>query len=337
MKNQKNDGSLKSVGERGFLKRFLPQLSSLSSRSCVVPPGDDAVILKAPGNPVLSIDGLTEGTHFRLAWSRRVEGITRKPLGYWLGWKLLGCSLSDLAAMGGADHRWAMIYLGAPGHLSLKFLKDFYEGTKAAAAKWNCTLAGGDTVRAKDLSLVSAVGGDRDNGRYLTRSGAREGDMLCVAGPVGDASVGLRVLEKKIKLKADVASYFVRRFFEHQPLFKQAHVLSHDKGVSSLMDLSDSLGESIHLLCEASKKGAVFELNAIPASKKYRSLFGHDERLLAGGEDYGLLFTASRQALPRLRKKMTFAVIGAMTLPARGIQLFKRGKLSAMPRFFEHY
>ena len=57
---------------------------------------------------VLSIDGLTEGTHFRLSWESRVERIGGFTLARGLGWKLLGSALSDLAAMGHSERRWAM-------------------------------------------------------------------------------------------------------------------------------------------------------------------------------------------------------------------------------------
>ena len=47
----------------------------------------------------------------------------------------------------------------------------------------------GDTVRAREVTLVAAVGGQL-KGRPLTRRGARAGMRVCLGGNVGDASAG---------------------------------------------------------------------------------------------------------------------------------------------------
>src|SRR5262249_24429137 len=151
-----------------------------------------------------------------------------------LGWKLLGSSLSDLAAMGRTNHRWAMIYLGAPGTTKISLLEELNRGVHEAAQHFNCALAGGDTVRAQQMSLVCAVGGDLVGSRVLERTGARAGDLLCVAGLVGDAMIGLKVLDRKLALhsKSDRA-YFIKRFFTATPLFSEGEALAKDSFVTS--------------------------------------------------------------------------------------------------------
>jgi thiamine monophosphate kinase len=96
--------TLRSLGERGLINWILPRLRAQPGRRFLVPPGDDAAVLSSIGRPVLSIDGLSEGTHFKLSWEARVrrDGFS---LGRGLGWKLMGSSLSDLAAMGEIDNR----------------------------------------------------------------------------------------------------------------------------------------------------------------------------------------------------------------------------------------
>ena len=333
----KSDPSLKNVGERGFLNQFLPDLAKRSSSSFLVPPGDDAAVLKQGSRPVLSVDGLTEGTHFKLTWARKAERITGVPMGQLLGWKLMGCALSDLAAMGGATHRWAMIYLGAPGSTKLRFLKDFYQGVKEASTKMKCVLAGGDTVKAKQLTLVASVGGMLGRTRALVRSGAEPGNLVCMAGTVGDATVGLGVLESHVRLPRSRSAYFVRRFFEHTPLFPQAEILSKERDVTSLIDLSDSVAESMGLICQASQVGSVLEINNIPVSDEYARLFHNGPQLLTGGEDYSLLFTLRPQAYERLRKKMSFSVVGLVVPKKNKTKFTWGGKPISAPHFFQHY
>src|SRR5690348_7502606 len=95
----KTDPTLGALGERGFLKKILPGIKHFQSNRFAVPPGDDAAVLTSAGRPVLTIDALTEGTHFKSAWAARCATFGGFSLARGLGWKLLGSSLSDLAAM----------------------------------------------------------------------------------------------------------------------------------------------------------------------------------------------------------------------------------------------
>lgn len=326
--------TLSALGERGFIKKILGS----ASPSFVVPPGDDAVVLRNPGHSVLSIDGLTEGTHFRSSWSKRCKQVGGFSLGRGLGWKLIGSSLSDLAAMGKTTHRWVMVYLGAPGNTPLDFLAELQKGVREAARKFNCALAGGDTVNARDLSLVAAVGGDSKGTHILRRKGARPGDLICVAGTIGDAAIGLKLLEGKSHLRSRADSaYFVRRFFQHEPLFEAASFLAEEKGVTSAIDLSDAFLDSVQIMGEASKVGARIHVERIPLSKTYQRWFKWTPDLLTGGEDYSLLFTLRAEALSRLRRLLSFSVVGHVVPASQGIVYSLRGSPLAPPRSFQHF
>lgn len=338
MRKKKNSpaASLARLGERRFLKRLLPQLVRLGSHRFFVPPGDDAAVLKGRGVPVLTIDGLTENTHFRLRWEKtcRKFGFS---LARALGWKMMGASLSDLAAMGENANRWAMIYLGAPGKTPVSFLNEFDRGVREAARRFDCALAGGDTVRAETISLVAAVGAERVGSRSLVRSGARAGDLIGVAGTVGDAAVGLKILEGQLRATPAAARFFVKRFFDHRPLFNEGRALARERGVTALLDLSDSFRESVELLGEASKVGVRVNIDRIPVSSLYRRTVGISPELLTGGEDYGLLFTFKPAALSALKKKMRFAVVGEITPRNEGIRFFNQGRAFTAPKAFQHF
>lgn len=340
MTNTKNDFSnstLNEVGERGFLRRFLPSFSSLYKERFVIPPGDDAAVLRRPPSLVLSIDGLTQGTHFRWTWAGKLKRRYGLPFGKALGWKLAGCSLSDLAAMGDVRDRWIMVYLGGPPSLSLRFLRDVYDGIREQIHRFNALLVGGDTVRAKELTLVAAVGG-RLVSRPLSRFTAQAGDLLCVAGTVGDAAAGLDILEGKKRLRSlDEERTFVERFFKHRPLFEPAALLSQEPGVTSLIDLSDSLKDTVDIICESSRLGAQVEVNHIPVSPLYARRFQKEERLLTGGEDYALLFTLQKGRVHRLGRVLKFAVVGEMKPKAFGVRFLNGGRLCRSLSGFQHF
>lgn len=338
MIRQSSIRTLGEAGERGFLKRFLPSLSKLTPSKFLVPPGDDAAVLKKAPRAVLSIDGLTEGTHFKMRWASLSQKDAGLALGRGLGWKLLGSALSDLAAMGPTKNRWAMIFLGAPPSTSLRFLQDFYRGLRETAKRYDCVLAGGDTVKAREISMVAAVGAELSGSKAITRSGARPGHLLCVAGSVGDAAAGLRLLEEQQRLPPLEQKYFIRRFFDARPLFKMADVLGQpSSGVSAMMDLSDSLWESVQLLCEMSGVGARVEMTSVPVSGMYERQFGWDKSLWSGGEDYSLLFTALPAAAYKLAKGWPVQVIGYVLPKRRGVRIFHKNKPCPPPDVYRHY
>jgi thiamine-monophosphate kinase len=331
----RNDPPLAALGEWGFLRRLLPRLQRRSARAFLVAPGDDAAVLAGGERPVLSIDGLTDGTHFHSSWERRVRSLTGVSLGRALAWKLIGSCVSDLAAMGATFRRWAMVYLGAPGSVKLSFLNDLYAGLDEAARRQGVALAGGDTVRASRITLVAAVGGGL-KGRPLTRRGARPGMDLCVAGFVGDAAAGLRVLQgRKNGVEAADARYFARRFFDVRPQLEMGERLARERGVGGAIDVSDALSDCLSILCRDSGVGADIDIGSLPTSAAFRRHFRPD-LALSGGEDYALLFAATPAAARRLSRAGA-VVIGRVTQKRSGIQYRQNGRPIPAPRSFQHF
>lgn len=331
---KKNDPTLADLGEWGFLNRLLPRLRRRSA-PFLVPPGDDAAVLSGGERPALSIDGLTDGTHFRSSWAARVRALLGVSLGRALAWKLLGSCMSDLASMGATRRRWAMIYLGAPGSVRYSFLRDLSVGFDEAARRQSVALAGGDTVRARDLTLVAAVGGSL-RGRPLLRTGARAGLKLCVSGTIGDAAAGLQVLDGKApRYRPEDARRFVRRFFDVRPELDLGARLSRERGVGGAMDVSDALLDCVSIFCRASGVGADIDVGSLPVSPAFRRYFS-PELALAGGEDYTLLFSADAATAKRLERTADVAVIGEFT-NGRRVRCLKGGRLVPAPTPFEHF
>jgi len=333
---KRNDPTLAGLGEWGFLRRLLPRLQRRTAGRFLVSPGDDAAVLSGGERPVLSIDGLTDGTHFRSAWERRVQRLLGVSLGRALAWKLLGSCVSDLASMGRTSRRWAMIYLGAPGSARLSFLEQLTLGFDEAARRQDVALAGGDTVRARDVSLVAAVGGSL-SGRPLTRRGARAGMKWCLGGNVGDAAAGLLMLDGKKKSVPPVAARtFVRRFFDVRPQLALGGRLSRERGVGGAMDVSDALSDCLSVFCRDSGVGAEIDLDSLPLSAPFRRHFP-PEFALTGGEDYVLLFAADAATARHLERSAGATVIGDVTPKKEGIGYRRGGRRVTLPSSFQHF
>ncbi|HPP83640.1 MAG TPA: thiamine-phosphate kinase [Rubrivivax sp.] len=242
--------------------------------------GDDCALLApAPGMQlVVTTDLLVQSRHF-------VATVPPARLGH----KALAVNLSDLAACG-AEPLAFTLALAMPA-VDAAFLAGFAEGLFALADAHGVDLIGGDTT-AGPLSLCITAFGQVPAGQALLRSGARAGDELWVSGTLGDARLALEAFRGRVALAGEDFEA-VRRAMEcPQPRVALGLAL---RGVASAaIDLSDGLlGDLGHIL-ERSGVGARVELAALPrgaALARQAEVLQH-ECVLAGGDDYELLFTA---------------------------------------------
>ena len=271
------------MGEFDLIKRYFKR--DLAPGATVdLGIGDDCAILSAhPGTQSLvSCDMLVEGRHF-------LSTVAPARLGH----KALAVNLSDLAACG-ATPRAFTLALALPT-VDESFLEGFSQGLFALADAHGITLIGGDTT-AGPLNICITVIGEVPAGSALLRSGARAGDDLYVSGRLGDARLALEAFRGKLSLPGEQFEQ-VRLAMEcPQPRVALGQAL---RGIaSSAIDLSDGLiGDLGHLL-QASKVGASLALEALPRSLAMagQPLAIQHECMLAGGDDYELLFSAPQVA-----------------------------------------
>ncbi len=293
--------------------------------------GDDCALLQpAPGMQLaVSSDMLVEGRHF-------LSTVAPERLGH----KALAVNLSDLAACG-AEPLAFTLALAMP-RAEDSFLAPFAQGLLALADAQGIELVGGDTT-AGPLNICITVFGQLPAGQALLRSGARPGDALWVSGTLGDARLALEVFRGRVALAGEAFEQVRRAMELPQPRVALGRAL---RGVaSSAIDLSDGLlGDLGHVL-QRSGVGATVEVDALPRSAVLAAqpLLLQHECLLAGGDDYELLFTAPASADAAVRAAAAVAGVAVTRCgrieEAAGLRVVDRnGRAVPTPwRAFDHF
>jgi thiamine-monophosphate kinase len=340
-------------GEFDFIERLrrqeLRRLNSPASHSSLITHhsplvlgiGDDAAVIRqrAGTETVVTADLLVEDVDFRLG------GLT-SPRD--LGHKALAVSLSDVAAMG-ARPRFCLLAVGLPEALWRgDFLKKFYAGVRALAARHGVQLVGGDISRTPERVVVdSVVIGEARRGRTVPRSGARPGDQLFVTGALGGAAAGLRLLERggTPPRLTTPERRLVRRQTRPEPRVEWGRWLGERRLASAMIDLSDGLSSDLSHLCRESGVGARVEAASLPldAFTKAPSLADADPLALAldGGEDFELLFAvrpANVRKLPGGLGGVPVTRIGEVTAARARVTLLREGRARPLrPGGFAHF
>ena len=149
--------------------------------------GDDAAVIDHFGKQtVLTTDLLIENIHFDLAYTPLLH----------LGYKSVIANLSDIYAMN-ATPTQLLISLGFSNRFSLEALDEFYEGIYAACEKYGVDMVGGDTSSSQKGFIISITAiGEVSPDKFVQRSTAGKGDLLCCSGDLGAAYLGLIFLGK---------------------------------------------------------------------------------------------------------------------------------------------
>jgi thiamine-monophosphate kinase len=150
---------------------------------------------------------------------------------------------------------------------------------------------GGDTVATPGpLTLSLTAIGQVPKGQALLRSGARPGDDVWVSGTLGDAALGLKVLQGELDVTAAARASLTGRYRLPQPRLALGQAL---RGIAhAAIDVSDGLLADLGHILDTSGVGAEVQAEALPLSAAARDLPGAREAALSGGDDYELLFTA---------------------------------------------
>uniref|UniRef100_Q07MT3 Thiamine-monophosphate kinase n=1 Tax=Rhodopseudomonas palustris (strain BisA53) TaxID=316055 RepID=Q07MT3_RHOP5 len=265
-------------GEDDLIARYFKPLATDAGALGLT---DDAAVLAASGDDlVLTTDAIVEGVHFLP--DDPPDAIARKAL---------RVNLSDLAAKGAVPAGFLLTL--ALREADAAFLAPFARALGEDAQTFGCPLLGGDTVSTPGPLMVSVtVFGRVPPGQMVRRDGLRVGDRILVSGTIGDAALGLDVLQGRLGgLTERDQSFLIDRYRVPRPRSALAGAVRDH--ASAAMDVSDGLAGDLAKLCATSGVSAIIDAAAIPLSEPGRAALSAGsvgiERLISGGDDYEIL------------------------------------------------
>jgi len=327
MSNERTE--ISSLGEFGLIDH-LTQNNETKLASTILSVGDDAAVIDHFGKQtVITTDMLVEGIHFDLMYT---------PLKH-LGYKSVVANLSDIYAMNAVPTH-VTLSIAFSNRFSLEAMDEFYEGVYAACEKYEVDLIGGDTTSSQKGFVISITAiGEVAPDKYVKRSTAQKGDLLCVSGFLGGAFLGLTILEREKRIFAETGSqpdledqaYIVGKLLKPEArkdiieFFTTSEITP-----TSMIDVSDGLSSEALHICKQSNLGCIIYEDKIPVHEEARQ-FAYKLELdptacaLSGGEDYELLFTLSQSDYDKILLNEQISVIGYMTEAEEGAHILTRG------------
>ena len=318
-----------TLGEFGLI-RHLTEKIELKNESTVKGVSDDAAILSYKEKQVLvTTDLLLEGIHFDLTYT---------PLKH-LGYKSAVVNFSDIYAMNGKPKQ-ITVSLGISKRFSVEDLEEFYSGLSLACDIYGVDIVGGDTSASlTGLCISITCIGEGEKGKIVTRSGAKDTDLVCVSGDLGAAYMGLQLLEREksvFKGEKDFTPDFAGKEYllerQLKPEARKDIIEALDKaGIipTSMMDVSDGLSSELLHISKESKVGCRIYEDRIPIDYQTASMAEQFNMNLVtaalnGGEDYELLFTVPLTDHEKVSEMKGVRVIGHITRPELGNYLVGR-------------
>ena len=316
---------VREVTERALIARIAKLLAKPGNNVIVGAGVDDCAVLDTGGEDYLLIT--TDMLHRKTDFPMQMTG-------WQIGWMSVAVNLSDLASKG-AKPLGVLMAMGIPPDAELGFIEEIARGMAECAGKFGTQIIGGDTDSHDELTMAGTALGIVKKEQLIRRSGAKEGDLVCVTGHLGTAGAALLALSKKDPASGEI----LKALFEPAPRINEGMALAQSRAVTSMMDISDGLALSLHDMSKASGVGFKIYESKLPVLPIVKRLLKGEELLEAAvftGGDFELLFTAAPDKIGMARKACPLTVIGEVI--GEGVLIERAGRVEELKaRGYEHF
>jgi len=304
------------LGERRLIQLLTKHL--YRNRKVLAGAGeDDAALLSFGGKELVATsDIMFSSTHFP-------NGMKAEHIGR----KIAIANLSDLAAMGAAP--LAMLFsFGVPTSFEVAELRRVIRGINGVCSGYDAPFVGGDTKRARELTICGIAIGEVEKERALRRCNAKVGDVVAVTGEIGNAALGLRMMLKGIRKP----SKLINAFTNPKARISEGRAIAECAVGTAGMDITDGLLFSAGEIARMSGVCLSLEGSRIPISREAREFARkyniNRNLLLDSGEDYELLVTIRNRRFGEVEERVeavggTLIAIGRV-VGGKGVLLDER-------------
>ena len=233
--------------------------------------------------------------------------------------KILRSSISDLICKGVKPKFYFISGSGNKKTLSKINLIKISKSLKEEQKKYKIKLSGGDTTYSNKLSFTITTLGYSN--KIIFRNNSKLNDDIYVTGNLGDSFIGLKILQKKIKIKKKLNNYFINKYYKPDiQLNLTKHLLNL---ANTSIDISDGLVSDLEKMLNKQDFSFYLNLNKIPISKQLTNIIKiknlKKTNLISNGDDYQVLFTADPKKA-RIVEKLSQIL---------GIKISKIGKITS--------
>lgn len=267
------------TGEFELIRRVTARLGSTAST--LVGPGDDAaVVAAADGRVLASTDVLVDGRHFRRDWCSAID----------VGHRAAAANLADIAAMGGVPTA-LLVSLCLPPETDPSWAEELADGLGAECATVGAAVVGGDMSAGPVITVAVTALGDLQGRAPVLRSGARPGDVVALAGRIGEAAAGLTVLSRGFRSPRALVEAYRRPAVPYW-----AGPAAAELGATAMIDVSDGLLADVGHIARASGVAIDIRRGSFDFSQPLldaAAALGVDPHVwaLTGGDDHPLVAT----------------------------------------------
>ncbi|MFT6112908.1 MAG: thiamine-monophosphate kinase [Bacteroidia bacterium] len=329
MFEEKEKTSIERLGEFKLIDHLTSAFET-RHKETLLGVGDDAAILKINNSTqLISTDIFIENIHFDMMYSPLVH----------IGYKCITASISDIYAMN-AQPKQVLVSIAISSKYTLQAAEELYTGIRAACEKYDIDLIGGDTSSSvTGMAITVTAIGYADEDKIVKRSGAKEGDLLCVSGDLGGAYIGLQLLEREKQVFLETKDmqpdlegkdYVIGRQLRPEAR-KDIIDLLEDLGIvpTSMIDISDGLSSEVFHLCKQSNIGMKIYEEKLPIDQQtYDTALEFNipptTTAMNGGEDYELLFTLPQSQYDKIKNSLDISVIGYCTAAHEGKEIITK-------------
>jgi thiamine-monophosphate kinase len=271
--------TLAATGEFGLIQRLTQRLGT--APTTLLGPGDDAAVVAVPdGRVVASTDVLVEGRHFRCDWATATD----------IGHRAAAANLADIAAMGGVATA-LLVSLCMPRDIDPRWAEQLADGLAAECDMVGAAVVGGDLAASQIITIAVTALGDLGGRAPVLRSGAVPGDVVAMAGRIGQAAAGLTVLSRGFRSPKALVEAYRRPAVPYW-----AGPAGAQLGATAMIDVSDGLLADVGHIADASNVGIDIRRDAFEITQPMRdasSALGVDPYawVLTGGDDHPIVAT----------------------------------------------